>query len=247
MPDTGRSHGSSRRGDQCACGDSGVASGHGKGAGEPGIAECTGDDSRAVYRGHLAQSGNGRIGARCQEATAVLPVLHVHDADCQSVIAQSGNIHIITVTAALAWRMLFVCVCCRAGEQVALQVDPRTLVSRADLIYLAPTEHNREGQPIGNGRMGTVVWTTPGAVHFLINRVDQYSADNSHGGQFCGPSDDFGRLARVSIEVGGEPFAPAKEFRPAAVALRRGMHDPRSGRCGALLHLLGARRAGAGD
>ena len=98
-----------------------------------------------------------------------------------------------------------------AGESL-FQVDPRALVSRADVIYLAPTEHNREGQPIGNGRMGTVVWTTPGAVHFLINRSDLYAADNSHSGEFAGPSDDFGRLARVSVEVGGEPFAPAKDF-----------------------------------
>ena len=98
-----------------------------------------------------------------------------------------------------------------AGESL-FQVNHHALVSRADLIYLAPTEHNREGQPIGNGRMGTVVWTTPGAVHFLINRSDLYAADNSHGGQFSGPSDDFGRLARVSVEVGGEPFAPARDF-----------------------------------
>jgi hypothetical protein len=102
--------------------------------------------------------------------------------------------------------------CPAVASDSLLQVDARALVTRADLIYLAPTAHNREGQPIGNGRMGTVVWTTPGAVHFLINRVDQYAADNSHCGQFCGPSDDFGRLVRVSIEVGGEPFAPAKEF-----------------------------------
>jgi alpha-L-fucosidase 2 len=26
--------------------------------------------------------------------------------------------------------------------------------------------------PIGNGRMGTLVWTTPSALHFQINRVD---------------------------------------------------------------------------
>ena len=98
-----------------------------------------------------------------------------------------------------------------AGESL-FQVEPRALVSRADLIYLAPTEHNREGQPIGNGRMGTVVWTTPGAVHFLINRVDLYSADSSCSVAYSSPADDFGRLARVSIEVGGEPFAPAKDF-----------------------------------
>ena len=45
-------------------------------------------------------------------------------------------------------------------------VDYRALISRADLIYLQPVEHPVQGHPIGNGRTGTMVWTTPGAIHF---------------------------------------------------------------------------------
>lgn len=48
----------------------------------------------------------------------------------------------------------------------------RALVSRADRVYTLPVERSEEGIPIGNGRMGTVVWTTPSALTFQFNRVD---------------------------------------------------------------------------
>ena len=48
----------------------------------------------------------------------------------------------------------------------------RAVVSRADLIYNSPVARSEEGIPIGNGRMGTLVWTTPSALKFQINRVD---------------------------------------------------------------------------
>ena len=30
--------------------------------------------------------------------------------------------------------------------------------------------------PVGNGRTGSLVWTTPSALHFQINRVDVFAA-----------------------------------------------------------------------
>jgi hypothetical protein len=48
----------------------------------------------------------------------------------------------------------------------------RALVSRADLIYTTPVARREDGIPIGNGRMGTLVWTTPRALKLQINRVD---------------------------------------------------------------------------
>ena len=50
--------------------------------------------------------------------------------------------------------------------------DRRTLVSRSDLIYTEPVARSEEGIPIGNGRMGSLVWTTPAALKLQINRVD---------------------------------------------------------------------------
>jgi hypothetical protein len=50
--------------------------------------------------------------------------------------------------------------------------DARALVSRADLRLDRPAARSEEGLPIGNGRAGTLVWTTPSALRFQINRVD---------------------------------------------------------------------------
>ena len=50
--------------------------------------------------------------------------------------------------------------------------------SRADLDYDQPATRSEEGQPIGNGRMGSLVWTTPSALHFQINRVDVFGQDS---------------------------------------------------------------------
>ena len=56
--------------------------------------------------------------------------------------------------------------------QVPVPRSVRALVSRADLIHTAPVARSDEGIPIGNGRMGMLVWTTPRALKFQMNRVD---------------------------------------------------------------------------
>jgi hypothetical protein len=89
------------------------------------------------------------------------------------------------------------------ANQSLLQLDPRALVSRSDLIYLRPASGPGEGQPIGNGVMATLVWTTPDGVHFLINRTDVMGADNTSENQFGGETDEFGSVAWVSVRVGG--------------------------------------------
>ena len=43
--------------------------------------------------------------------------------------------------------------------------DLGQLVSRADLDYDTPARRSEEGMPIGNGRMGSLVWTTPTSAH----------------------------------------------------------------------------------
>src|SRR5215471_1078926 len=60
-----------------------------------------------------------------------------------------------------------------------LDVDYRALVSRADLDYKQPASRSEEGQPIGNGRVGTLVWTTPSAIKFQINRPDVFAEDST--------------------------------------------------------------------
>lgn len=86
-------------------------------------------------------------------------------------------------------------------------VDYRTLIGRADLVYKRPVDHPVQGQPIGNGRTGTMVWTTPGAIHFQINRSDLFSVNKHHAGDYADPADHCSACAQVTVEVGGTPFA----------------------------------------
>jgi hypothetical protein len=67
----------------------------------------------------------------------------------------------------------------RAQTSRLLKVDYQSLVSKADLSYNEPVVRSEEGMPIGNGRMGTLVWTTPSALHFQINRVDLFCMGNN--------------------------------------------------------------------
>jgi hypothetical protein len=57
-------------------------------------------------------------------------------------------------------------------------VDYQSLVSRADLHYDSPASRSEEGMPIGNGRVGTLVWTTPAALRMQINRNDVFATDS---------------------------------------------------------------------
>ena len=56
-----------------------------------------------------------------------------------------------------------------------MKVNHESLVSKADLSYNVPVIRSEEGMPVGNGRMGSLVWTTPSALHFQINRVDVFA------------------------------------------------------------------------
>lgn len=61
------------------------------------------------------------------------------------------------------------------ATDVVLDTDYKALVSRADLVTAAPTARSEDGLPVGNGRMGSLVWTTPTAVRLQINRVDVFA------------------------------------------------------------------------
>jgi hypothetical protein len=65
-----------------------------------------------------------------------------------------------TAWLALVW--LLPAVISQAASSL-LTVDYKKLVSRADLIYDTPAPRSEEGMPVGNGRMGSLVWTSPSA------------------------------------------------------------------------------------
>jgi hypothetical protein len=60
-----------------------------------------------------------------------------------------------------------------------LQVNYRNLISRADLKYEQTVARSEAGIPIGNGRMGSLVWTSPTALKLQINRVDVFATNRA--------------------------------------------------------------------
>ncbi len=100
-----------------------------------------------------------------------------------------------------------------------LELDFRKLVSRADLVYDRPAARSEEGLPVGNGRMGSLVWTTPTELRFQINRNDVYANNCATNSFFERHNDYCGGCGYVDIDFGGagrplgpEPF-PESGFR----------------------------------
>jgi len=113
--------------------------------------------------------------------------------------------------------ILLACLGTTARAADDFEKPDRLIVSRSDLIYEKPAARPVEGQPIGNGRMGTMVWTSPAAIHLQINRVDVFAVNCNHQGrpgQIGSDTDYCGGIAGVTIDFGGQPFAPVeKQFR----------------------------------
>ncbi|MGN7356605.1 glycosyl hydrolase family 95 catalytic domain-containing protein [Paenibacillus sp. SAF-054] len=55
------------------------------------------------------------------------------------------------------------------------KIDYAKLVSQGDLHYEHTVKRSEGGLPLGNGRMGSLLWTSPSALKFQINRVDVYA------------------------------------------------------------------------
>jgi hypothetical protein len=86
------------------------------------------------------------------------------------------------------------------------EIDFRKLISPSDLVYTKPAPRSEEGIPVGNGRVGSLVWTTPGQMRLQVNRVDVY-ANNCATNSFFERHDDYcGGCAYLDIEFGGQPF-----------------------------------------
>mgnify|MGYP000974541752 CR=1 FL=1 len=87
-----------------------------------------------------------------------------------------------------------------------LQIDYKRLITRADLHYSKPVKKSEEGQPIGNGRMGSLVWTSPGQIKMQINRVDVFS-NNSRSNNFFERNTEYtGATAYVDLDFGEQVF-----------------------------------------
>src|SRR5262245_53478325 len=113
-----------------------------------------------------------------------------------------------------------------ASPSAILDVNYRRLLGRADLNYDHPVARSEEGIPVGNGRMGSLVWTVPDAIKFQINRVDVYGNDSNTNSFFERHSDYCGGCGFVDIEFGdlGEDVFPAAGF-PQRLSVYDGLLD----------------------
>ncbi|MEI6679174.1 MAG: DUF5703 domain-containing protein [Mariniphaga sp.] len=92
-------------------------------------------------------------------------------------------------------------------------IDYRSLISKADLNYTQPVKRSSDGQPIGNGRMGSLIWTNQNALSYQINRVDVFSV-NSNTRTFDGtPRDWCGGSGLIDIDFqSNEPVFSDNNF-----------------------------------
>jgi hypothetical protein len=94
-----------------------------------------------------------------------------------------------------------------------LDVSLNDLVATANLHIDGPVPRSEAGLPIGNGRMGTLVWTTPSAVKMQINRVDVFG-NNKDSESFPERHTDYcGGCTFVIVDLGGEAFTERMKQR----------------------------------
>ena len=110
--------------------------------------------------------------------------------------------------------MLSLSISAARSASTLLDVNYRALVSRGDLDYTAPARRSEEGMPVGNGRMGSLVWTSPSQLKFQINRTDVFACDASSVSFPQADSDYAAGCGYVDInlvEAGNDVFA-GKDF-----------------------------------
>jgi hypothetical protein len=99
-------------------------------------------------------------------------------------------------------------------------VDYRRLISRGDLVYEKPVARSEEGMPIGNGRMGSLVWTMPQQLRFQINRADVYPNNCASNAFFERHNDYCGGCAYLDID-----FTPDAPFPETGFPQRLSIYD----------------------
>ncbi|MFA6134176.1 MAG: glycoside hydrolase family 95-like protein [Phycisphaerae bacterium] len=80
------------------------------------------------------------------------------------------------------------------------------MISRANVHLPEANVGLDAGLPVGNGRMGSLVWTSPNSINLQINRVDVFSTTSNGSSLFHRHEDYCGGCGMVKIELGGEVF-----------------------------------------
>jgi hypothetical protein len=90
-----------------------------------------------------------------------------------------------------------------AAARPLVQIDRARQIARGDLHYDTPAGRSEEGMPIGNGRMGSLVWTTPSSLRLQVNRVDVHAMDSTTF-SFPRADSDYGYgCGFIDIDVAG--------------------------------------------
>ncbi len=96
-----------------------------------------------------------------------------------------------------------------------LTPDAAKIVSRADITFDKPASRTEEGLPVGNGRMGSLLWTSPSAMHFQINRVDVFAQDSTTT-SFPAADRDYGSgcgFVDINLSNAGDDVFAGSDFR----------------------------------
>ncbi len=114
------------------------------------------------------------------------------------------------------------------AEPVAtpLRTDLRALISRADLRYPTPISRSEDGLPLGNGRTGSLIWTTPASVRLQVNRVDLHPINKDTRSFFERNTDHMGGCGFIDLDLGSaaaDIFGEKDETCPQHLAIYEGL------------------------
>jgi hypothetical protein len=94
-----------------------------------------------------------------------------------------------------------------------LNIDYKSYVSTGDVDYTGIITKSQHGMPIGNGRMGSLVWNNnASSLNFQINRVDVFGFASSCTG-VDGNSDYGYGCGFVNVNFGGSPLTASTKQR----------------------------------
>ena len=94
-----------------------------------------------------------------------------------------------------------------------LDANHEELVSKASITYDKPASRSEEGLPIGNGTMGSLVWTSPSALKFQLNRVDVFGNNAASNNFYERHTDYCNGLAFVDVDFLTEDVFNNNNFR----------------------------------
>lgn len=97
-----------------------------------------------------------------------------------------------------------------AGNSQMLEVDYKSLVSKADLFFSSPITDGNLGIPLGSGVMGSMVWMPDSEnLRLQINRSDVFMQN----GASSSGRDVFGACANIKVNFGESMFLPNTTFQ----------------------------------